>query len=36
MGTHFLEKSEGWASQDMEIKRASDEHSLPGDRRGIN
>jgi hypothetical protein len=32
-GTHSLESAEGWASQDMERKRASDRHSHPGERR---
>ena len=35
-GTHKLETAEGVTCQDTERKRLSDEHSLPGDRRGKN
>jgi len=34
MGTHFLGTTEGGTCQDMEWKRLSNRHSLPGDRRG--
>jgi hypothetical protein len=35
-GTHFLESVEEWTGQDMERKRASEGHSLPGERRGMD
>jgi hypothetical protein len=35
-GTHSLESAVGWASQDVERKRASDGHSLPGEGRGMD
>ena len=33
-GTHFLKTAEGETYQDTKRKRPSEEHSLPGDRRG--
>jgi hypothetical protein len=36
MGTHSLESTEGWVSQDMERKRASEGHSLPGERKAMD
>jgi hypothetical protein len=35
-GTHSLESASGWTSQDMERKRASEGHSLPGERIGMD
>jgi hypothetical protein len=36
MGTDELESAEGWTSQNMEKKRASEGHSLPGVRRRMD
>jgi hypothetical protein len=35
-GTHFLESAEECTGQDMEMKRASEGHSLPGERRRMD
>jgi hypothetical protein len=35
-GTHRLESTEGWTSQDMERRRASEGHSQTGEHRGMD
>jgi hypothetical protein len=35
-GTHMLQSAEGWTSQDMKRKRASEGHSHPAESRGMD